>query len=138
MKSTNNPLRTYSSGNGPLNNQGLMVRMNSFPSCLIWVEVHSGLGIGSIVVEWFAYSPFNLKSKQINTLLMKPHSIVLISWVCWPWIVSRSLSQVIQKLQTKHFYHCPIYFVILQVVIRCLIPNLYMEFYIYTFQLYSM
>jgi hypothetical protein len=47
MKSTNNPLCTCSSGNGPLNNHKLV---NSFLLGLIWVEMHSGLKTCSIVV----------------------------------------------------------------------------------------
>jgi hypothetical protein len=64
-------------------------------------------------------------------------SIILINWVCWPWIVFKRLSWAIQKLWAKHFYHYPIYLVILQMVIRCPIPNLCLEFYIYTLQLSS-
>jgi hypothetical protein len=50
MKSTNNPLCTHSSGNGPSNNHRLVVWMSSFPLGLIWVEVHSGLGPSFLVV----------------------------------------------------------------------------------------
>ncbi len=48
MKSINNPLRTRSSGNGPLNNHKLV---SSFLLGLTWVEVHSGLKIGFIIVS---------------------------------------------------------------------------------------
>ncbi len=51
MKPTNNPPYTQSNGNGPLNNHMVMVWMRSFPLCLTWVETHSGLKIGSIIVN---------------------------------------------------------------------------------------
>ncbi len=51
MKFINNSLCTHSSGNGPLNNHGLIVWMNFFSLGLTWVEVHNGLGISSIVMH---------------------------------------------------------------------------------------
>jgi len=51
MKSTNNPVCTHSSGNGPLNKHKLVVWMSSFPLGLTWVEMHSGLGTSFVVVH---------------------------------------------------------------------------------------
>jgi hypothetical protein len=50
MKYINNPLCTHSNENGPLNNHGLVVWMRLFSLGLTWVEVHSGLRIGSVIV----------------------------------------------------------------------------------------
>jgi hypothetical protein len=66
----------------------------------------------------------HLESQQVITLSMKLCYEIFICWVYWPWIISRWLWQVVQKLRDKHFDHCPIYFVIMQVVTRCPMSNL--------------
>ncbi len=66
---------------------------------------------------------------------MESCSKISIYWVYWPWIISRWLWQVTQKLLYKHFRHCPIYLVVLQMGSRCLISNLHLEFYIFILQL---
>jgi hypothetical protein len=50
--------------------------------------------------------------------------------MCWPWIISKRLPQVFHEFWAKCFYHLLIYLIILQVVRRCPLPNLCMEFYI--------
>jgi len=56
--------------------------------------------------------------------------------LCWPWIISKKLSQAIQKLREKHFYDCPIYLEILQVIKGWLISNLYLVLCSYILQLF--
>jgi hypothetical protein len=73
---------------------------------------------------------------QANShMLVKLRFEISIRWVCWPWIIFKRLFQVVQKLWHKHFYHCPIYFVILQMIRRCPISNLCLIYF--TFTLFS-
>jgi hypothetical protein len=69
---------------------------------------------------------------------MKSCSKILVCGVFQPWIVSRWLWQVAQKLQNEHFDHCCIYLIILQMINKCPIFKLYMELYIYIFQFSSL
>jgi len=98
-----------------------------------YLHLHRFLANSSLTMNHLGFGAhWTLKSNHtIDEIVF--WSFYLICQVCWPWIVSRWLLQVVQKLQFKHFDHCPIYLVILQMVSRCPISNLCLELYIYNF-----
>jgi hypothetical protein len=55
MKSANNPLCTHSNENGPLNEYGWVVWISSSLVGLIWVELHSELGLSFWIVRVSTY-----------------------------------------------------------------------------------
>jgi hypothetical protein len=90
------------------------------------------------IFYWFTYFWVDLKSKHVSTLLVKLHFIILICWVCWPWIILKRLSQVVKFFLGKTFLSmsnicCNLASV--QVVRKHLISNLCLELYISFFLL---
>jgi hypothetical protein len=61
--------------------------------------------------------------------------IVAVCRLNWPWIIPRSLSQVVHKIQIKYPYNCGIDFVFLHVISQCPISHFNIVVYIYHFHL---
>jgi hypothetical protein len=113
-----------------------LVLINPYPYCK-WVDVtrrHCPLCWNYLLA--ISIVGLILFFSQIGSHIT--NEIILKLWfVCWPWIVYRWLSQVVQKTQYKHFNHHPIYIVILQVINKCLVSYLCLVLCIYILKLYS-
>jgi hypothetical protein len=108
----------------------LIVYNHKCVMCIIfWVQIIFQPLLSNCVIQHFSF--FIMQSQQIVTLSLKPNYVFLVSWLHWPQIIFKRLSQVVQKAWNKNLYHCPVNLIVFKPVSCCLIIDLYFQVYIY-------
>jgi hypothetical protein len=116
-------------GLAPMHYIFIVYKHKCFMCIIFWVQIIFQPLFSNCVVQHFFF--FIMQSQQIVTLSLKPNYVFLVSWLYWPQIIFKRLSQVVQKVWNENLYHCLVNLIVLKTISCCLISHLYFQVYIY-------